>query len=78
MKFIYRPFGRYIFALSLGGLFAGWFMPTEAGAVGVAGVFLVMAIKGRMNLHIIKSSLIDATRTTAMIMLLVTYLPSLF
>ncbi len=60
-----------IFALSLGGLFAGWFMPTEAGAVGVAGVFLVTLVKGRMNLNVIKRSLADTTRTTAMIMLLV-------
>lgn len=60
-----------IFALSLGGLFAGWFMPTEAGAVGVAGVVLVTAVKGRISLEIIKKSLTDTTRTTAMIMLLV-------
>ncbi len=60
-----------VFAISLGGLFAGWFMPTEAGAVGVAGVFLVTAAKGGINLHIIKRSLSDTTRTTAMIMLLV-------
>lgn len=60
-----------IFAISLGGLFAGWFMPTEAGAVGVAGVLLVTAVKRRVNLAIIMKSLADTTRTTAMIMLLV-------
>ena len=60
-----------VFAISLGGLFAGWFMPTEAGAVGVAGVVLVTAVKGRVNLEIIRRSLADTTRTTAMIMLLV-------
>ncbi len=60
-----------IFAISLGGLFAGWFMPTEAGAVGVAGVLLVSAVKGRVNMEVIKRSLADTTRTTAMIMLLV-------
>lgn len=60
-----------IFAISLGGLFAGWFMPTEAGAVGVAGVALVTALKGRLNLGMIRKSLADTTRTTAMIMLLV-------
>ncbi len=60
-----------IFAISLGGLFAGWFMPTEAGAVGVAGVLLVTAVKRRVNLSIIMKSLADTTRTTAMIMLLV-------
>jgi len=60
-----------VFAISLGGLFAGWFMPTEAGAVGVAGVLLVTALKRRINASIIVRSLSDTTRTTAMIMLLV-------
>ncbi len=60
-----------VFTISLGGLFAGWFMPTEAGAVGVAGVLLVTALKKRVNLEIILRSLADTTRTTAMIMLLV-------
>ncbi len=60
-----------VFSISLGGLFAGWFMPTEAGAVGVAGVVLVTALKKRVTLEIIMRSLADTTRTTAMIMLLV-------
>ncbi|HZK17966.1 MAG TPA: TRAP transporter large permease subunit, partial [Clostridia bacterium] len=30
-----------IFTLSIGGLFKGWFTPTEAGAVGAAGVLAV-------------------------------------
>jgi len=60
-----------IFAISLGGLFAGWFTPTEAGAVGVAGVVLVTMLKGGLTLEMIKKSLADTTRTTAMIMLLV-------
>ncbi len=60
-----------IFAISLGGLFAGWFTPTEAGAVGVAGVALVTAVQKRLSLTVIVKSLADTTRTTAMIMLLV-------
>ena len=60
-----------IFAISLGGLFAGWFSPTEAGAVGVAGVVLVTLLQGKLSLKIIARSLRDTTRTTAMIMLLV-------
>lgn len=60
-----------IFAISLGGLFAGWFSPTEAGAVGVAGVAFVTFIQRKITLKMIKSSLADTTRTTAMIMLLV-------
>lgn len=60
-----------IFALSLGGLFAGWFTPTEAGAVGVAGVMLVTLLQRRLTFAMLKKSLADTTRTTAMIMLLV-------
>ncbi|MBW6463852.1 MAG: TRAP transporter large permease [Bacillota bacterium] len=60
-----------IFALSLGGLFAGWFSPTEAGAVGVAGVLLVTLAQRKLTLEMIRKSLADTTRTTAMIMLLV-------
>ncbi len=60
-----------IFAISLGGLFAGWFTPTEAGAVGVAGVVLVTVAQGRLSMHMFINSLADTTRTTAMIMLLV-------
>lgn len=60
-----------IFAISLGGLFAGWFSPTEAGAVGVVAVMLVTLVQGKLNLELIRRSLVDTTRTTAMIMLLV-------
>ena len=34
-----------VFAISMGGLFAGWFTATEAGAVGAAGVLLVALIE---------------------------------
>ena len=60
-----------IFAISLGGLFAGWFSPTEAGAVGVVAVMLVTLVQGKLNFELIRRSLVDTTRTTAMIMLLV-------
>lgn len=60
-----------IFALSVGGLFAGWYTPTEAGAVGAAGVLLITLLTGKLRWPGIKKSLSDTTRTTAMIMLLV-------
>ncbi len=59
-----------IFALSLGGLFAGWFTPTEAGAVGAAGVFVVGVVERRLGYHQIRQALADTTRTSAMILLL--------
>jgi len=60
-----------VFSLSIGGLFAGWFTPTEAGAVGAAGVLAVALLGRHLSLEGFKKSLLDATRTTAMIMLLV-------
>lgn len=60
-----------VFLLSIGGLFAGWFTPTEAGAVGAGGVLLVSVLERSINWDKLKRSLIDATRTTAMIMLMI-------
>ncbi len=60
-----------IFFLSIGGLFAGWFTPTEAGAVGAAGVLGIALIERRLNWENFKKSLLDTTRTTAMIMFMV-------
>ncbi|NLW45133.1 MAG: TRAP transporter large permease [Syntrophomonadaceae bacterium] len=60
-----------VFALSMGGLFAGWFTATEAGAVGAAGVLLVSLLGRSIDWDGFKNSLYDTTRTTAMIMLLI-------
>lgn len=59
------------FLISLGGLFAGWFTPTEAGAVGAASILLITVLRKKLTWAGFKKSLRDTTRTTAMIMLLV-------
>jgi len=61
-----------VFLLSVGGLFAGWFTPTEAGAVGAGGVLAVALLEKRISWDLLKKSLLDTTRTTAMIMLMIT------
>lgn len=60
-----------VFLLSVGGLFAGWFTPTEAGAVGAGGVLVVSLLGKKLNWDMFKKSLADTTRTTAMIMLMI-------
>lgn len=60
-----------IFSISMGGLFIGLFTPTEAGAVGAAGVLGVALLKRSLSWEGFGKSLLDATRTTAMIMLLI-------
>lgn len=60
-----------IFLLSMGGLFLGWFTPTEAGAVGAGGVLLISLLTKNMSWEKLKNSLFETIRTTAMIMLLI-------
>lgn len=59
------------FCISLGGLFAGLFTPTEAGAVGAGSILLVTLLRKELKWEGFIKSLKDTTRTTAMIMLLV-------
>lgn len=60
-----------VFCISLGGLFAGWFTPTEAGAVGAAAVLLITLLEKQLTWEGFRKSLLDTTRTSAMIMFMV-------
>jgi len=60
-----------IFLLSIGGLLLGWYTPTEAGAVGAAGVLVITLLERQLKWDGFKKAVSDTTRTTAMIMLLV-------
>jgi tripartite ATP-independent transporter DctM subunit len=60
-----------VFIVSIGGLFAGWYTPTEAGAIGAAGVMVLGLLERRLGWRGVINSLSETTRTTAMIMLLV-------
>ena len=50
-----------LFALVIGGIYAGWFSPTEAAAVGAVGAFLLALTSGRLD----RATLRDAMRETA-------------
>ena len=60
-----------VFLVSVGGLFIGLFTLTEAGAVGAGGILLVSLWRKRIDRDKLKKSLLDTTRTTAMIMLMI-------
>lgn len=60
-----------VFVIAIGGLFAGWFTPTEAGGVGAVGIFIVTLALGHMNFTRLNNALKDTTRTVAMIFFLV-------
>ncbi|MDA8234140.1 MAG: TRAP transporter large permease [Clostridia bacterium] len=60
-----------IFIISIGGLFMGYFTPTEAGAIGAAGVLLVTFLTRNMSWEKLSRSLAETTQTAAMIFLIV-------
>jgi tripartite ATP-independent transporter DctM subunit len=57
----------FLFALVIGGLYTGWFSPTEAAGVGAFGAFAIAAIKGRLTGNNLLSSLRETALTTAMV-----------
>ena len=50
-----------VFIISLGGLFAGWFTPTEAGAVGAGGVLVLTVLERRLGWKEFNMSIADTT-----------------
>ncbi|WP_234826824.1 TRAP transporter large permease, partial [Rhodopseudomonas palustris] len=54
-----------LFLFVIGGLYGGFFIPTEAGAVGAVGAFLIGILRGKLNREGILQSLLQATRTAA-------------
>ena len=59
-----------LFVLVIGGLYTGWFTPTEASGVGAFGAFLITIAKGRLTWQNLTASLGQTARTTAMVFLI--------
>ena len=71
LKTALKPWGVVLLiVLVLGGLWGGFFTPTEAGAVGAAGAMLLTVINRQFNWHNIVDVLMEIGRTTASIFLL--------
>ena len=60
-----------LFALVMGGIYGGWFTPTEAGAIGAAGALLFGLFRRKINRKNLTGSLLATGRTTAMVFLVV-------
>ncbi|WP_187430558.1 C4-dicarboxylate TRAP transporter large permease protein DctM [Roseobacter fucihabitans] len=60
-----------IFGLVVGGIYLGWFTPTEGSAIGAAGTGLVALLSGSLNWSVFRDSLFGTARTTAMIFFIV-------
>jgi tripartite ATP-independent transporter DctM subunit len=59
-----------LFLLVIGGLYTGWFTPTEAAGVGAFGALVITLIKKRLTWENLKTSLAQTVRTTAMVFLI--------
>lgn len=60
-----------IFTLIMGGLFLGFFTPTEAGAAGVAGILLISVLRRQLSWPGFVAALRASLESTAMIMLII-------
>jgi len=61
-----------LFALVIGGLYLGWFTPTEAGAAGAFGALLIGLARRRLPLRSIIQAVTETLRISAMVVLLIT------
>jgi tripartite ATP-independent transporter DctM subunit len=60
-----------IFVLIMGGLFLGFFTPTEAGAAGAAGLLVLALLRRQLSWNGFTAAVGSALSTTAMIMLII-------
>jgi tripartite ATP-independent transporter DctM subunit len=59
-----------LFALVIGGIYLGWFSPTEAAAIGAFGALLLALIKGQLTRQVFVECLNETASTTGMIFLI--------
>ncbi|NCA82773.1 MAG: TRAP transporter large permease [Opitutae bacterium] len=60
-----------LFALVMGGMFAGWFTPTEAAAVGAAGSVALALFSRKCSFRMLATAMGETLRTSCMVMVIV-------
>jgi C4-dicarboxylate transporter, DctM subunit len=60
-----------LFLLVMGGIYFGIFTPSEAGAVGAFGAFIIALAKRKLTWRGLTESLLETGKTTAMVMVIV-------
>lgn len=60
-----------LFSLVMGGLFVGWFTPTEAGGVGAAGAIVIGLIRRSLSIKGLRNALLETVQITVMLYFIV-------
>jgi tripartite ATP-independent transporter DctM subunit len=60
-----------LFALVMGGLFVGWFTPTEAGGVGAAGAIIIGIVRRSLSMDGLKNALFETVQISVMLYFIV-------
>jgi C4-dicarboxylate transporter DctM subunit len=63
LRLVWAPLVLFLFVI--GGLYGGFFTPTEAGGVGATGAFILGALRGKLDRASTRQALLQATRTAA-------------
>ena len=63
LKNVWAPLVLFLFVI--GGLYGGFFTPTEAGGVGASGAFILGLVRRKLHRANIREALLQATRTSA-------------
>jgi tripartite ATP-independent transporter DctM subunit len=63
LKNVWAPLVLFVFVI--GGLYGGFFTPTEAGGVGASGAFILGLLRRKLDGPKIREALLSATRTAA-------------
>ncbi|MCL1829680.1 MAG: TRAP transporter large permease subunit [Oscillospiraceae bacterium] len=61
-----------VFLLSIGGLFMGWFTPTEAASVGAMGMLVIGIVERKVDRKKLMTSMVAATKLAAMVFFMLT------
>lgn len=70
-KIVLRPWPiLLLIIISLGGIWCGFFTPTEAGGVGAFGAFLIVVFRKRFNLKEFWETLLSAGSTSGSVLIL--------
>ncbi|MFA6724030.1 MAG: TRAP transporter large permease [Lentisphaeria bacterium] len=60
-----------LFIAVIGGMFLGWFTPTEAASVGALGSLVIAACRKSLSWSMLKRSLMETIRSSCMILLII-------